>query len=1002
MLRSKRCFWMCLLFLLLVSGCDYVGTQNRFGLAEEDFQLLSDSDPATTYRFTFTGTLTLIDASTGQTVETDLSGHGEIDQPDDELMPDMALTVDMVSRTEARSAEATIEIRMVDGNFYQRTLIPGMPDAGGWQVSSLGELMGASGVTIPSAGESVPDEMLTAVNTAGDFGLHNFTTIQRLPQNSGEENVVFLIESDVKAFLASPTFQEIWLSQIPPDVQQGLSEDALQQLIQQSLDQNFKEFTITVNQTVNPTTRRQVRSETDMNMIMNVPTTDPALLAPGQTPAFQEFQMRLTLTTDYADYGEPLTIEAPEGVIVPAVEVGGIQPTPLPTVIAPPQRPQAEIIAEIEPTVISGSVCSTQSIRQTLNIDLPPLDQGTTQLDLVLLMDNSSSMGPTLETVKATILDMVSAIRDRAPDTRFAVATFADHPNFDGAPGDLPYQILSPFTTSETALKQAVDTATLMDGGRIPESTLFALSETTSLDWRPGALKVIVLFTDATSHDIDPGADQVLDTADDVSPEEVIQQLQAKNIIVVGIRTEDVAATEAFIDFLARGTDGVSILLNDSSQIPNVLIEQVGLLVADKLALTPVQMTFGTTSKEWLVISPNAFDYPREGGTVSVEVEIIPQNATLPDGDYTFQLDLRDENQSYGLVDVNFRYDALCADVYIADHYEDDGSRCSDIGGTVFWDSPSIVVRQQNISPDDSTISDLPVPNQDNYVYVKVNNSGPQPATNVTVALYTSEKVFNAAFANWTLLNDMNLATLEAGTAVWVGPFIWRPGSENISLYAQAATTEDAVLKPNDVACENNVAQSSRIHMVLDTPSYGPNLMAGTLPLTLEGSLLTREGSLVYNTLDLLVELGNLKGTTSFLLLDMDPTTFVDWRDNSSQITGGNVQPSGRVESHPGAKNLLLGRLVGGPDVQADLSLLVAASSLENGIIPMGLQAQDRVVTGATIYYTVDKEVMPDFNSSQSEKALETPDTASLPRMLPIVLTIVFFAAWLLLRLLRK
>ena len=143
--------------------------------------------------------------------------------------------------------------------------------------------------------------------------------------------------------------------------------------------------------------------------------------------------------------------------------------------------------------------------------------------DIAFVIDTTASMGDEIAEIRSKLRDsMAPAIRAAIPDSRLAVATFADFPvsNY-GASDDRPYQLLSPATDDLFLIQAAVNGISLGDGLDLPESQVEALYQLVtgsgrgafvppsagcprggfgSACFRTDALPIALLFTDAEFH----------------------------------------------------------------------------------------------------------------------------------------------------------------------------------------------------------------------------------------------------------------------------------------------------------------------------------------------------------------------------------------------------------------------------------------------------------------------------------------------------------------------
>lgn len=144
-------------------------------------------------------------------------------------------------------------------------------------------------------------------------------------------------------------------------------------------------------------------------------------------------------------------------------------------------------------------------------ISIPPMD-------VILLFDMTGSHGTSVNAtdVKSQVVAPLVALADVA----VGVAQYADFPSGGyGAPSDRPFQGLQPPSLTLTTAQSGIDRLTTMMGADQPESEVEALATLAGLPphplstpfacpsgttaggcWRAGAIRVVVVFTDAATH----------------------------------------------------------------------------------------------------------------------------------------------------------------------------------------------------------------------------------------------------------------------------------------------------------------------------------------------------------------------------------------------------------------------------------------------------------------------------------------------------------------------
>ncbi len=151
--------------------------------------------------------------------------------------------------------------------------------------------------------------------------------------------------------------------------------------------------------------------------------------------------------------------------------------------------------------------------------------------DIAFLIDVTSSMDQEIDRIRARLRDSIApAIREAIPDSRLAVATFADFAvgsYGSSVRGDKPFELRLPMTDDISAVQAAVNSITMADGRDVEESQVEALYQLATGEgrgshvppsagcpsggrgyacFRSDAMAVVMLFTDAEFHNGPDGA----------------------------------------------------------------------------------------------------------------------------------------------------------------------------------------------------------------------------------------------------------------------------------------------------------------------------------------------------------------------------------------------------------------------------------------------------------------------------------------------------------------
>jgi Mg-chelatase subunit ChlD len=190
-------------------------------------------------------------------------------------------------------------------------------------------------------------------------------------------------------------------------------------------------------------------------------------------------------------------------------------------------------------------------------------------MDLIFVIDQTSSMSDDIEQVKKTAKAILASIAASFPDFRVAIVGFRDW-------GDSEMFKDIPFSNDAAAIQASIDSLTSSGGGDTPEAVLEAVLRAIRLPWRDGCNKQIILMGDAPPHSpIPQGPDKgqtaaaVLKAAFEVDPAVINTILIAER---VGSFSEE--ARTAFAE-LAAGSKGTSTTADKAEEVPQKMIEMV-------------------------------------------------------------------------------------------------------------------------------------------------------------------------------------------------------------------------------------------------------------------------------------------------------------------------------------------------------------------------------------------------------------------------------------------
>ncbi len=203
--------------------------------------------------------------------------------------------------------------------------------------------------------------------------------------------------------------------------------------------------------------------------------------------------------------------------------------------------------------------------------------------DIIFLIDRTASMQEEINLIGNQLQNQLTpAVLRAIPDARVGVATFADFPidPHGGSDRDDPFTLITPAVDDLAQVQAALDAIRLGDGMDVPESQVEALYQLATGDglgefiapatdcppgslgypcFRPDALPVILLFTDAVFHNGPAGVNAY--PADLIAPPpheyaSAIRSMTDLNARVIGFDSGDGTASEHLIA-VARDTGTV-------------------------------------------------------------------------------------------------------------------------------------------------------------------------------------------------------------------------------------------------------------------------------------------------------------------------------------------------------------------------------------------------------------------------------------------------------------
>jgi len=244
--------------------------------------------------------------------------------------------------------------------------------------------------------------------------------------------------------------------------------------------------------------------------------------------------------------------------------------------------------------------------------------------DIYLLADNTQSMGPVIDAVKANATALVSSLLSRPDvDIRIAVGNYDDVPPVT----ESPFHHQQDVTDDQGLVVAAIDEWTNTGGGDVSESQLYALHRIAvdgTLGFRPEAKRIVVWFGDSPAHDpiCAPIVGLFEDPAVEIDEETVIAELQGAGLdgttviaistpfgqlVPDGLNNDPIGPDRGFVvdyeeilqcpqdgvagqaDRIAGGTAGISTDITDPAEITDAILDTIdSVLTEASVTLTPV------------------------------------------------------------------------------------------------------------------------------------------------------------------------------------------------------------------------------------------------------------------------------------------------------------------------------------------------------------------------------------------------------------------------------
>jgi Mg-chelatase subunit ChlD len=191
---------------------------------------------------------------------------------------------------------------------------------------------------------------------------------------------------------------------------------------------------------------------------------------------------------------------------------------------------------------------------QRHTVTVKPVTWQVRKFDLMLAIDTTGSMGDEIQYLKSELRSILDDLKASHPglDIRLGLVAYRDE-------GDVYVTRTFPFTSDLSQMQSNLAAQYADGGGDYPEAMDLALARAVSQQWRPDAVKSLLLVADAPPHDENVGKAWA-----------VAEAARAKRIQIVPVAASGVGdLAEYVMRAMAAATQSRYIFLTDDSGIGN-------------------------------------------------------------------------------------------------------------------------------------------------------------------------------------------------------------------------------------------------------------------------------------------------------------------------------------------------------------------------------------------------------------------------------------------------
>ncbi|HEX2951270.1 MAG TPA: Calx-beta domain-containing protein, partial [Armatimonadota bacterium] len=371
--------------------------------------------------------------------------------------------------------------------------------------------------------------------------------------------------------------------------------------------------------------------------------------------------------------------------------------------------------ASLTPATVTASLDSGQTLTEHKVLHLPAV-KTTDKVDILLALDVSWTMAAAISEVKANAVAIMNQIRAVIPDTRFGVVSNSDYnltldlssPNacgyfwqWYGGPDSYPYKrncaltdVYNDVTTAINGLSisSAEGNGVHYDWEQSGTRVLYESYADSGIGWRPDAKRIILYWSSSEPHDCnveldsartattgpDPGRDEIVGTADDLSLKDVLASMVQNKVTLVALHVPfdnlpDMQLKEWECYAKKTGGKAYGLRADGTSQNGTELATYVSELIREQVEnFDTLKLEVSTPGFEnWLISSAPQYytNVTRDTDKdFTFDITLTPPAATSP-GSYDFKVSANGDGSEIASqqVSITLRAKSLCTVSVLAD-----------------------------------------------------------------------------------------------------------------------------------------------------------------------------------------------------------------------------------------------------------------------------------------------------------------------------------------------